>query len=298
MWWREDGVDASGRGGCARGMRWATATGGRPAAGAAESLGVPRFERSGRPCGPVAGGAVDALPVAAEPRSCQAVGTGQDAPPRRQRADAAPGQRLMARGWRIALLAVLLVLVPAWSHAQQTPGGAGAPVPWSTLTSAQRQLLGRLRDQWAQLPPARQRALVRGSRLWLHMTPAERHQAQRRFAQWRRMSPQQRARLRRRWLRFQALPPARRAAIRRSFRAFERLPAWRRRMLRERWRKATPAERQRMIERLRQRMRQQRMMRQMRQMRRQQLRPLRGMGRFGGGLRGLRRGGRPPSRRG
>lgn len=294
----QDGGSTSGRGGCARRVRGAAAALERAAAGLAEFLGVPRRERSGRPCRPLGGRRLDALPLAAEARPVQAGGARarQDfRPPRKSRAGAAPGQRLMSRTWRVALLALLLALLPAWSGAQQAPAGAGRAVPWSALTSAQRRLLGQLHDRWAQLPPARQRALVRGSRLWLHMTPAERHQAQRRFAQWRRMSPQQRAVLRRRWQRFRALPPAQRAAIRRSFRAYERLPAWRRRMLRKRWQRATPAERRMMIQRLHQRMMRQRMMR---QMQRRQLRSLRGMGRFGGGMRGLRRGGRPPSRRG
>lgn len=183
----------------------------------------------------------------------------------------------MTGTWRAVLLALVLAVAPAGAVAQQASGGVNAAVPWSALSPAQQRLLGQLHARWSRLPPARQRALARGSRRWLRMTPAQRHQAQKRFKQWRRMSPKQRALLRHRWRRFQALPARERAAIRRSFHAFQRLPARRRRALRERWRSATPTERQRMIEQMRQRM----MRRQMTRQIQRQPRPVRSVPRFG-----------------
>jgi hypothetical protein len=59
--------------------------------------------------------------------------------------------------------------------------------------------------------------------------------------------------LRKRWEEFRAQPPAQQQAARDNLRKFNSLPQQRRQQLRERWRSATPAQRQDMIQRLRKR---------------------------------------------
>ena len=88
------------------------------------------------------------------------------------------------------------------------------------------------------------------------MSPAERDQARQRYGRWRALPPQQRSALRERWQRFQTLSPAEQARVRENFHRFQQLPPARREMLRQQWRNATPEQRQRMIQHVReQRMR-------------------------------------------
>src|SRR3984885_7891641 len=94
---------------------------------------------------------------------------------------------------------------------------AGAAVPWNSLSQDQQRLLSRLSGQWEQLTPQRQQALASGSQRWLGMSPVQRTQARQRFGK------------------------------------FQQLPQQRRQQLRQRWQNATPAQRQNMVQRARQR---------------------------------------------
>jgi hypothetical protein len=130
---------------------------------------------------------------------------------------------------------------------------AGAAVPWTSLSQDQQRLLSRLSGQWDQLTPQRQQALASGSQRWLGMSPDQRTQARQRFGQWQQLPQQRRDQLRQRWEEFRALPPARQQAARDNYRKFQQLPQQRRQQLRQRWQNATPAQRQNMVQRARQR---------------------------------------------
>lgn len=129
----------------------------------------------------------------------------------------------------------------------------GGGVPWSSLSQDQQHLLSRLSAQWEQLPPQRQQALASGSQRWLGMSPDQRTQARQRFNQWQQLPQQRRDQLRKRWEEFRALPPARQQAARENFRRFQQLPQERREQLRQRWQSASPAQRQDMVQRARER---------------------------------------------
>jgi hypothetical protein len=130
---------------------------------------------------------------------------------------------------------------------------AGAAVPWNSLSQDQQRLLSRLSGQWDQLTPQRQQALASGSQRWLGMSPEQRTQARQRFGQWQQLPQQRREQLRQRWEEFRSLPAARQQAARENYRKFQQLPQQRRQQLRDRWQKATPAQRQNMVQRARQR---------------------------------------------
>ncbi len=134
-----------------------------------------------------------------------------------------------------------------------TPAVPAAAVPWSSLTADQQRLLGRFEPQWSQLPPGRQNALARGSARWLAMSPERRALAKQRFSYWQGLSDGDRELVRRRWRNFSDLPPEQQDAVRSAYRRFQQLPPERRRELRRRWDQATPAQRSRMLERLRER---------------------------------------------
>ncbi len=161
----------------------------------------------------------------------------------------------LVRGLLLAALLSAGVCLPV--AAQVTPGVSapqpGAAVPWSSLSSDQQRLLSRLSGQWDQLPPQRQQALASGSQRWLGMTPDQRGQARERFNQFQQLPPQRRDQLRQRWEEFRALPPARQQAARENFRKFQQLPQQRRQQLQQRWQRATPSQRQDMIQRARER---------------------------------------------
>ena len=128
-----------------------------------------------------------------------------------------------------------------------------APLAWNALPADQRELLQRHARDWDSLPPARQQALARGAQRWLQMDPAARAEARDRFRTWRNLPEERRELIRRHWQRFQQLDPRQQALLRENFRAFSRLPPRKRQFLRQRWLDATPTERARMLERLRER---------------------------------------------
>jgi acyl-CoA reductase-like NAD-dependent aldehyde dehydrogenase len=151
--------------------------------------------------------------------------------------------------WRLWLSVTLLAAAaPLWAQ----PVHAQEPLSWSALSAQQQQVLGSMHDQWDSLPPGRQQALARGASRWLSMTPQQRSSARDRFQSWQRLPPGQRALIRQRWQQFQRLNPQQRAAIRQNFNTFSRLPPAERMQLRQRWLNASPAERQSMLERMRQ----------------------------------------------
>lgn len=154
----------------------------------------------------------------------------------------------MKRWRRWLSVALLVAAAPLWAQ----PVAAQQPLNWSALSPQQQQLLGSMHDQWDSLPPGRQQALARGASRWMSMTPEQRSSARERFQSWQRLPPEQRAQIRRRWQQFQRLTPEQRAEIRQNVNAFSRLPPAQRMQLRQRWLNATPAERQSMLQRMRQ----------------------------------------------
>ncbi|GAC1660460.1 MAG: hypothetical protein PVS2B3_13730 [Steroidobacteraceae bacterium] len=132
------------------------------------------------------------------------------------------------------LLGLLMtVTVPLFAQDAPLSAIASAPVPWSSLSPPQQQLLSKFSGQWSSLPPGRQQALAHGSERWLGMSQTERNTARERFSRW------------------NSLPPDQRHAVRENFRRFQQLPAERRQMLREQWSRATPEERREMVQRAR-----------------------------------------------
>lgn len=153
------------------------------------------------------------------------------------------------RRWHLVVaVALLTAAAPLWAQ----PIDTQQPLNWSALSPQQQQLLGSMHDRWDSLAPGRQQALARGASRWLSMTPEQRSSARERFQAWQRLPAAQRALIRRRWQQFQRLSPQQRAQIRQNVSAFSRLPPAERMQLRQRWLNATPAERQSMLQRMRQ----------------------------------------------
>ncbi|HLQ12581.1 MAG TPA: DUF3106 domain-containing protein [Steroidobacteraceae bacterium] len=132
-------------------------------------------------------------------------------------------------------------------------GTPAAPLAWNALSPAQQDLLKRHSGDWDSLPPQRQRALAHGAERWLGMDTEQRAQARERFQTWQGLPEERRELIRRRWERFQQLDPEAQDLIRQNYRAFAHLPPWKRQQLRRRWLEATPAERARMLDRMRER---------------------------------------------
>jgi Protein of unknown function (DUF3106) len=134
-----------------------------------------------------------------------------------------------------------------------TANSPAAPLAWNDLHPNQQQLLQTYAKDWDSLPPARQQALARGAHRWLSMDPAARAEAHERFQNWQKLPEERRQLIRKRWERFQQLDPKSKALVRENFDAYMRLPPGKRRMLRQRWLAATPEQRARMLERMRER---------------------------------------------
>ena len=91
---------------------------------------------------------------------------------------------------------------------------------------------------------------VRGSRV-SPMSPEQRERARTRYNRWQELSPEQRELARERWHRFRELPPEQQQRVRDGYRNYKKLTPEQRQHLRERWKNATPEERQRWLERRR-----------------------------------------------
>ena len=152
------------------------------------------------------------------------------------------------------LLAQCVVSGARASAADTVPvATTAAPLAWKDLQPSQQQLLQSYAQNWDSLPAERQQALARGARRWSTMDPAQRAEARERFQAWQKLPEEQRQLIRKRWEQFQQLDPQSKALVRQNFKAYMRLPPEQRKKLRERWLAATPAERARMMQRMRER---------------------------------------------
>jgi hypothetical protein len=165
------------------------------------------------------------------------------------------------RAWLLAGLLVAQCALPALclaaavtdSPPAETAKPPAAPLAWKELQPEQQRLLQSYAKHWDSLPSRRQQALARGAQRWLSMDPAARAEARERFQTWQKLPEERRQLVRKRWERFQQLDPESKALVRENFDAYMRLPPGKRRMLRQRWLAATPEERQRMLQRMRER---------------------------------------------
>jgi hypothetical protein len=160
--------------------------------------------------------------------------------------------------WLLTVLLLAQCAIPgarARAAATDSPpvATAAAPLAWKELQPNQQQLLQSYAQNWDSLPAARQHALARGARRWLSMDPAARAEARERFQAWQKLPEERRQLIRQRWEQFQQLDPQSKALVRQNFKAYMRLPPEQRKKLRERWLAATPAERARMMQRMRER---------------------------------------------
>ena len=90
------------------------------------------------------------------------------------------------------LLALALLLAPAFAVAQDKPATTPPLPEWDQLTSAQRdQLTAPLRDRWNSSPDERDRMYERARR-WKAMPTDARQRAHHGMQRWERMSPEQR----------------------------------------------------------------------------------------------------------
>ena len=166
-----------------------------------------------------------------------------------------------ARATGFSLL--LAVAMPAFAQPVVSPQNPPAPpaaapnttasVPWSSLKPHQQQLLQKFGDKWSTLPAERQQALARGSERWLSMSTQQKDLASQRFQKFRTLPPEQKQTVRERWQKFRSLSPDQQSSVRDNFRKFRALPQQQRQMLRQRWNGATPAERQQMLQNMRER---------------------------------------------
>ncbi len=153
----------------------------------------------------------------------------------------------------------LLLLLSVVLHAQQPQNGAAvpqaavqnapAPAPagplaWSSLSSAQQEVLAPLKKNWEQLPPDAQQRMQRGASRWTQMTPEQRGNTQQRFQKWNALTPEQRGQIRERYQRFGTLPPQQQRRLRQTYQRFSALPPEQRQKLRARWNGMSPQERQ------------------------------------------------------
>lgn len=145
------------------------------------------------------------------------------------------------------LLATLLGNVSAaLAHAQQ-----GAPAaqeethapPWSSLTSAQRDVLAPLQHEWDTLSSHKRAHMLKRAEHWATLPPEKREEIRQRIARWQQMTPEQREQARANRREFQKLPRQQREQLHATFERFQHLPPQQREQLMHQWRELSPTQR-------------------------------------------------------
>lgn len=126
---------------------------------------------------------------------------------------------------------------PALLRAPQTP------VPWTSLSAAQQQMLAPVHDQWNELHPERQHRLAEHALHWVTLPPKHQQKIQERLAHWADMTPTERRQLRENARAFRDLTPAERAKVSAAYRKFQSLSPAERRALHARWHAMPPTQR-------------------------------------------------------
>jgi hypothetical protein len=102
----------------------------------------------------------------------------------------------------------------------------------------------------AQAQPAGSgRFIAVGAERWQSMNDTDRAAARARFETWRQLPPDERATVRERWKRFREFTPEQQGAVRQAYREFLELPPERRDGMSERWRRMSPEEQRRAVQR-------------------------------------------------
>lgn len=116
-------------------------------------------------------------------------------------------------------------------------------IPWQSLNSGERELLGRYADRWDSLPYERQERLLRSAERYSRMSPQERMDAKERSRRVKELPPERKERLQKKADQFQKLPPQEQEQVRERYKWYRDLPPEKRKMLREKWKSMTPDQR-------------------------------------------------------
>jgi len=115
-----------------------------------------------------------------------------------------PPIRASARALLVAL-AVGFALPLAAQSADATPAAAitaGAPIPWESLSEADRAaLLEPIRERWERATPEQQQRYLERARFWASLTPEQKQQARRGMRRWADADPETRTRQLETWRR-------------------------------------------------------------------------------------------------
>src|SRR4051812_6951939 len=128
-----------------------------------------------------------------------------------------------------ALCAMGLQLALSGRARAETPAAA-PPVhtEWNSLRPEEQKILSRYGEKWNTLPPEQQQRPLVGAPRW-------------------------QAKTRQRWHRFRELTPEQQQRVREGYRGYRKLTPEQRQRMRERWQNATPEQRQKWLEKRRER---------------------------------------------
>ena len=129
-----------------------------------------------------------------------------------------PGTADRLRALGLALIVALGLGLAGGARAQD------APIPWSSLSAEQRQVLADTQSNWDALAPDQQKRLQRAADRWAGMDEGQRAKTKQRMARWKAMPPERRKALREHARHFRELPPEQRARLHEFRKEFRALP--------------------------------------------------------------------------
>jgi len=125
-------------------------------------------------------------------------------------------------------------------------------VSWEALNDDTRAVLEPLRDDWDDVPPQQRERLVSHALRWSNLTPEQQERARGRLKRWQSMSPEQKQAMRERLKDWNGLSEDEKDQLRRQRAWFRALPEQKRQALRSRWQSMTPDQRGNLRERIHQ----------------------------------------------
>lgn len=155
---------------------------------------------------------------------------------------------MQPRRLRLPALFILTLgfMAAAPSYAQNAP----VVHPWSSLTPAQRSLLGPFQSQWDSFPPRRQEHLLQREKDWESMPPERQQQIRNNIERWQQMTPEERQQAQQNQHLYETLPADKQQQLHDAFQRFQQLPPAQRDALRRQWQQQSPEQRQQWLRHL------------------------------------------------
>ena len=149
---------------------------------------------------------------------------------------------------RLIIFWVFMMFIAQSGHAETTK-----KIPWSSLSTANQQVLKTLAPTWDSMSSERQARILSGLNRWHQLDNEEKQHLKERFKQWKSLTPEQRTAIRKRFHTFLKLPPSAQRQAVENYKLFKNLPSDSQTELKNRSNSFSPTQKRKILNRLKQR---------------------------------------------